>query len=94
MADAWTVEVTLIRPGVAVPSIEVGAYRYTGASLPQAGDIITISKATSPDAGKREELLAYVTRVDPDTQTPIRVTEVPIDVAVKADPRSEANRPR
>ncbi len=36
---------------------EVGAYRYTGASLPDVGDIVAIAKAT-PDAEEREEMIA------------------------------------
>jgi len=55
-----------------VPYFEVGAYRYTGVSLPDVGDIVTITKA---DAEQREKMLAYVTRVDPTSETPIRVTE-------------------
>jgi hypothetical protein len=74
MGDGWTFAVTLVRPGLAVPYFEVGAYRYTGASLPHAGDIVTITKATA-DAEEGEEILAYVTRVDPTSDTPIRVTE-------------------
>lgn len=73
MSDLWTFAVTLVRPGPAVPYFEVGAYRYTGASLPHVGDIVTVTKAT--DTEVREELLAYVTRVDPTSDTPIRVTE-------------------
>ena len=38
------------------------------------GDIVTIAKATT-NAEEREEMLAYVTRVDPRSDTPIRVTE-------------------
>ena len=66
---------TLVRPGPAVPYFEVGAYRYTGVSLPHVGDIVTITKA---DAEQREEMLAYVTRVDPTAETPIRVTEATV----------------
>lgn len=40
------------------------------------GDIVTITKA-STDPEEREELLAYVTRVDPAAETPIRVIEAP-----------------
>lgn len=75
MGDEWTFAVTLVRPGPAFPSFEVGAYRYTGTSFPHVGDIVTITKATTADNGEREELLAYVTRVDPTSDTPIRVTE-------------------
>jgi hypothetical protein len=73
MGDGWTFAVTLVRPGLAVPYFEVGAYRYTGASLPHVGDVVTITKAN--DAEQREEMLAYVTRVHPGSDTPIRVTE-------------------
>ena len=45
MGDEWTFDVTLVRPGPAVPYFEVGAYRYTGVSLPHVGDIVTITKA-------------------------------------------------
>jgi hypothetical protein len=72
MGDEWTFAVTLVRPGPAVPYFEVGAYRYTGVSLPSVGDIVKITKA---DAEQREEMLAYVTRVDPTADAPIRVTE-------------------
>ena len=65
---------TLVRPGPAVPSFEIGAYRYTGVSLPSVGDVVTITKATTENE-QREEMLAYVTRVDPKSDTPIRVTE-------------------
>lgn len=74
---------TLVRPGPAVPYFEVGAYRYTGTSLPYVGEIITISKAT--DFEEREELLAYVTRVDPTSDTPIRVTEAPSVTSTSPD---------
>ena len=74
MGDGWTFAVTLVRPGTAVPFFEVGAYQYTGTSLPHAGDIVTITKASTNDE-EREEMLAYVTRVDPRSDTPIRVTE-------------------
>ena len=71
-----TFAVTLVRPGPAVPFFEVGAYRYTGVSLPHVGDIVKILKDTT-DAEDPEEMLAYVTRVDPTSDTPIRVTEAP-----------------
>jgi hypothetical protein len=74
MGDKWTFAVTLVRPGPAVPYFEVGAYRYTGVSLPDVGDIVRIAKTTG-DAEERQEMLAYVTRVDPMSDTPIRVTE-------------------
>ena len=74
MGDGWTFAVTLVRPGPAVPSFEVGAYRYTGVSLPDVGDVVTITKATT-ESEQREEMLAYVTRVDPTSETPISVTE-------------------
>ena len=74
MGDGWTFAVTLVRPGPAVPFFEVGAYQYTGTSLPHVGDIVTITKTTT-NAEEREEMLAYVTRVDPRSDAPIRVTE-------------------
>ena len=90
MGGGWTFAVTLVRPGPAVPSFEVAAYRYTGASLPYVGDIITVTKATTTgNAGaEREELLAYVTRVDPSSDTPIRVTEAPGVTFASSDPCS------
>jgi hypothetical protein len=75
MGEAWTFAVTLVRPGPAVPSFEIAAYRYRGVSLPHVGDVVTITKATT-ESEQREEMLAYVTRVDPTSDTPIRVTEV------------------
>ena len=74
MGDYWTFAVTLVRPGSAVPYFEVGAYRYAGVSLPHVGDIVTITKATV-DTEEQQEIRAYVTRVDPTSDTPIRVTE-------------------
>ena len=91
MGDGWTFAVTLVRPGAAVPSFEVAAYRYTGASLPYVGDIIAVRKATTTtdNAGvEREELLAYVTRVDPSSDTPIRVTEAAGVTFASSDPCS------
>ncbi len=76
MSEEWTFAVTLVRPGPAVPYFEVGAYRYTGTSLPHVGDIVMITRA-STESEERGQLLAYVTRVDPAADTPIRVTEAP-----------------
>jgi hypothetical protein len=75
MSDERTFAVTLVRVGPGLPYFEVAAYRYTGAWLPVVGDIITITPATSTDTDEPEQLLAYVTRVSPTADTPIRVTE-------------------
>lgn len=84
MSGESTFAVTPLRPGP-VPTFEVGAYRYTGGSLPRVGDIITITRATTPDTEEHQELLAYVTRVDPASATPIRVTEAPAPTSTEPD---------
>ncbi len=84
MSVERTFAVTPIRPGP-VPYFEVGAFRYTGSSLPDVGDFITITKATTHDFGEREELLAYVTRVVPASDTPIRVTEATAVTSTEPD---------
>ena len=92
MSDARTFPVTLMRAGPGLPYFEVGAYRYTNAWLPVVGDLITITKATgATETEPAEPFLAYVTRVEPNADTPIRVTEakrvrlqVPDDVIVAA----------
>ena len=63
-----------MRAGPGLPFFEVGAYRYTGEWLPSVGDLITITKRRRADRA-REPLLVYVTRVEPNADTPIRVTE-------------------
>jgi hypothetical protein len=73
--NEMTFAVTLVKPGTGVPVFEVGAYRYTAGWLPVAGDIITITKAPDAVTDGPHERLAYVTRVDPAAETPIRVTE-------------------
>ena len=83
MSEERTFVVTLVRVGPGLPYFEVGAYRYTGAWLPVVGDLITITRASSTDTDETATLLAYVTRVDPTSETPIRVTE-PKGVATDA----------
>jgi hypothetical protein len=75
MSEERTFVVTMVRVGPGLPYFEVGAYRYTGAWLPVVGDLITITRASSTDTDEPATLLAYVTRVDPTSETPIRVTE-------------------
>ena len=74
MSDERTFAVTLVRIGPGLPYFEVGAYRYTAEWLPVVGDIITVTQAVSADGEAPEQLLGYVTRVDPTSDTPIRVT--------------------
>ena len=76
MSEERTFPVTLMRAGPGLPYFEVGAYRYTNAWLPVVGDLITITKATgATETEPAEPLLVYVTRVQPNAETPIRVTE-------------------
>lgn len=75
MPDERTFAVTLVKVGHGLPTFEVGAYRYTAEWLPVAGDIITVVKAVGAEGDAPEHLVAYVTRVDPTSDTPIRVTE-------------------
>ena len=74
MEPARAFSVTMVRPGI-VPSFEVGAYEYFGRGLPLVGEIIVLRRTEGPDAG--ETLQGYVTRVNPDSESPIAVTEVP-----------------
>jgi hypothetical protein len=85
MEEPKTFAVTLVRTGPALPYFEVGAYRYTGPWLPFVGDIITITPASSTEADAAQERLAYVTRVDPSSETPIRVTEARTATVVSPD---------
>ena len=73
MTDEQTYAVTLVRAGSGLPSFEVGAYRYTGRWLPSVGDVVTVSKIAGAEPDEQRELTAYVTRVDPMSDTPIRV---------------------
>ncbi len=75
MSEERTFPVTLMRAGPGLPYFEVGAYRYTAAWLPSVGDLITVTKAAPPDDEAAAPLLVYVTRVEPNAETPIRVTE-------------------
>ena len=74
LEPARAFSVTMVRPGV-VPSFEVGAYEYFGRGLPLVGEIILMRRTEGPDAG--EALQGYVTRVNPASDSPIAVTEVP-----------------
>ena len=74
--DERTFQVTLIRPGPALPYFEVGAYRYTAEWLPVVGDSITITRAVVPEGEEPEVLQAYVTRVRPASDTPISATPI------------------
>jgi len=64
----------MVRPGV-VPSFEVGAYEYFGRGLPLVGETILMRRTDGPQDG--ESLRGYVTRVNPSSDSPIAVTEVP-----------------
>ncbi len=75
MADERTYPVTMVRAVRGLPMFEVAAYRYTGSWLPLVGDVITITSASRDEADEADGFLAYVTRVDPTAETPIRVTE-------------------
>jgi hypothetical protein len=85
MSDERTFAVTLVRAGRGLPTFEVGAYRYTAEWLPVVGDVITITKAASTDADDPEQLLAYVTRVNPNADTPIRATEATVTISSPDD---------
>ena len=74
MSEERTFPVTLMRAGPGLPYFEVGAYRYTAEWLPSVGDLITITKPAS-ELDSAEPFLVYVTRVEPNADTPIRVTE-------------------
>jgi hypothetical protein len=74
VSEDRTFAVTLVRIGPGLPYFEVGAYRYTAEWLPVVGDIITVTKAVAPDGERPEQILAYVTQVNPTADTPIRVT--------------------
>lgn len=70
-----TFAVTLVKAGSGLPVFEVGAYHYTGPWLPLVGEIITITRSSDATTDGPYEQLGYVTRVDPTSDTPIRVTE-------------------
>ena len=75
MSDERTFPVTLMRAGPGLPYFEVAAYRYTAEWLPSVGDLIRVTKPAAPELESPEPLLVYVTRVEPNADTPIRVTE-------------------
>jgi len=79
-----TFAVTFVRIGRGLPTFEVGAYVYTGTWLPAVGEVITITRVTDAPDEPRDRL-AFVTRVDPVSDTPIRVTEPSGVVAVSPD---------
>ncbi len=70
--------VTMVRPGV-MPSFEVGVYEYYGRGLPLVGETIVIRRTQGPEAGEVKQ--GYVTRLNPESDTPIAVTEVARDAA-------------
>lgn len=80
-----TFSVTFVRVGTGLPYFEVGAYRYTGPWLPLVGDVITIARVEDAEDDGPRERLAYVTRIDPSSETPIRVTEPTGVVATAPD---------
>jgi len=76
MSEERTFAVTMVRAAShGLPTFEVGAYRYTAEWLPSVGDLITITSASSTESDELASVLAYVTRVDPASETPIRVME-------------------
>ena len=75
MSDERTFPVTLMRAGPGLPYFEVNAYVYTAAWLPRAGDLITVTKVAQSELEPCEPLLVFVTRVEPNADTPIRATE-------------------
>jgi hypothetical protein len=66
--------VTLVRPSRGLPSIEVGAYEYLGARLPDVGETIEVRSAGRLDG---DVVRGYVTRVDGSADNPIWVTALP-----------------
>jgi len=75
VGEERTFPVTLMRVGHGLPYFEIAAYRYTAAWLPVVGDLITVTKAAASETEPAEPLLVYVTRVEPNADTPIRATE-------------------
>jgi hypothetical protein len=71
-----TFAVTVVRPGGALPQIEVGVYEYLAGWLPCPGDTITVSRIGGGDESAPAELQGFVTRVNPLATTPISVTIV------------------
>ena len=73
MSEERTFPVTLMRAGPGLPYFE--AYRYRAEWLPTVGDLITVTRADASEADPVEPMLVYVTRVEPNADTPIRATE-------------------
>ena len=69
--DSRSFAVTLVKVGAGLPQVEVGAYRYTNDRLPRVGETIVVR----PAAGG-VDLYGYVTRVKPDSESPISVVEI------------------
>jgi hypothetical protein len=57
------------------PSFEVGAYEYFGRGLPLVGETILMRRTDGSLKG--EAVQGYVTRVNPSSNAPIAVNEVP-----------------
>lgn len=72
--EPTTYPVTLIIPRP--PFIEVGAYAYTGETLPAEGETITLRSILSPWGPRLHELAAQVTRVDRSAEIPISAKEI------------------
>jgi hypothetical protein len=70
-----TYSVTMMRAGRGLPTFEIDAYRYTGTWLPSVGDLIMIAPVAATDPEAPTTVLAYVTRIEPASDTPIRVME-------------------
>ena len=75
MGQERTFAVTLIKTGRGIPSVEVGAYTYTGDWLPEVGETIPVRPAADRE-GAPAELQGFVTKVNPVSDTPISVVEV------------------
>ena len=74
VGDEQTYAVTLVKVGAGLPIVEVGAYRYTADRLPTVGERIPITPVSALG-----EIHGYVTRINPASDSPISVVEVPRD---------------
>ena len=70
-----TLAVTLVKVGSGHPVFELGAYQYTGTRIPVTGDTITVTRTPGVETHGARQRLVYVTRVDPQSEIPIRAVE-------------------